>query len=369
MLRIATIGTSVITNDFIEVVHASDRASFVGTLSRDADRAERFTREHGGTRPFTDLGELAAADDVDAVYVASPNACHHAQALACIAAGKHVLVEKPIGANAREAREIFAAAARAGVVALEAMRPVHDPALHAIRAHLGELGPVRRVNLRLGKYSSRYGDLLAGRGSNIFTTAMAAGALMDIGVYPVEVLVELFGAPSSIVASPVMLADATRPLTGGPLDGAGVIVGRYPTMVAVLEYSKITNDDLPCQIEGEDATLLFEGASVPVRARINDRGTVTRSAAKAVRSAAGASTRELTLPQSANTMAYELSDFLDAVKALKQGSTWEEAAAGPFGTLGHFREVTCSTMDILDEARRQAGIVFPSDDAKERGVR
>ena len=67
MLRIATIGTSMITDDFIQVVNANDQAAFVGTLSRDAERGAAFTAEHGGERNFTALDELASADDVDAV--------------------------------------------------------------------------------------------------------------------------------------------------------------------------------------------------------------------------------------------------------------------------------------------------------------
>ena len=64
MLRIATIGTSMITDDFIQVVNANDQAAFVGTLSRDADRGAAFTTKHGGERYFTALDELAttAAD-------------------------------------------------------------------------------------------------------------------------------------------------------------------------------------------------------------------------------------------------------------------------------------------------------------------
>ena len=67
MLRIATIGTSMITDDFIQVVNANDQAAFVGTLSRDADRGAAFTAKYGGERNFTALDELASADDVDAV--------------------------------------------------------------------------------------------------------------------------------------------------------------------------------------------------------------------------------------------------------------------------------------------------------------
>ncbi len=151
MIRIATIGTSAITRNLIDAIASTPGAVFAGTLSRDAARAEAFTAEHGGTHPFTSLEELAGSDQVDAVYIGSPNALHHDQALACIAGNKHVLVEKPFCANAREAHQVFSAAERAGVVALEAMRPLHDPAFHKVKGLLGELGPIRRATLRFGK--------------------------------------------------------------------------------------------------------------------------------------------------------------------------------------------------------------------------
>ena len=94
MLRIATIGTSPITENFIEVLRANDRAVFAGAQSRDAERAHVFTQEHGGKHGYSSVEELAADSAIDAVYIGSPNACHAPQALALISAGKHVLVEK-----------------------------------------------------------------------------------------------------------------------------------------------------------------------------------------------------------------------------------------------------------------------------------
>ena len=122
MLRIATIGTSMITDDFIQVVNANDQTTFVGTLSRDADRGAAFTAEHSGERNFTALDELASADDVDAVYIGSPNALHYEQALACIAGGKHVTSRSPSAPPRRRHSRSFALRG-SSVVALEATAP------------------------------------------------------------------------------------------------------------------------------------------------------------------------------------------------------------------------------------------------------
>lgn len=361
MIRLATIGTSSITENLLMALAQVDGVEFVGTLSRDAERAAAFTAKHRGTCPFTSLDELAASDEVDAVYIGSPNALHHHQALACIAGGKHILVEKPFCANERQVREVLEAAGRAGVVALEAMRPLHDPAFHALKNTLDELGTIRRATLRFGKYSSRYDEVLAGRRTNIFDCSMASGSLMDIGIYTVEPLIELFGAPISACAAASLLDEQTRARTGGPIDGAGVIVASYPNMIATLHHSKITNDCSPSQIEGELGTLVIEGISAPERAYLEMR--VIKAAADTVGySSAQTSTREIELPHADNTMIYELADFIEAVGATQAGTPLAEAPCGPFGMLAHFHEVTLASLALMDGARRTMGVAFPADE-------
>ena len=359
MIRIATIGTSSISDNLIEVLNANPQATYVGTLSRDASTAEAFTRDHGGTRPFTSLDELAASADIDAVYIGSPNALHAEQALACIAGGKHVLVEKAFAANRSEAARVFDAAETAGVIVLEAMRPVHDPAFWALRDALPQLGRLRRATLRFGKYSSRYDEILAGRRTNIFDCAMASGALMDIGVYTVEPMVALLGMPERTSCTAALLDESTRALTNGAIDGAGVIVACYPGMVATAQYSKITNDLAQSQFEGELGTLTVDAISTPNRACIDLR--VAKGADTVGYSGIDTTVQELELPHVSNTMAYELDDFIAAVEAVQAGAPALEAQTGPFGTVGYFRGLTLGTLAIMDEARRQAGIVFPAD--------
>lgn len=367
MLRIATIGTSMITDDFIQVVNANDQAAFVGTLSRDAERGAAFTAEHGGERNFTALDELASADDVDAVYIGSPNALHYEQALACIAGGKHVIVEKPFCATEAQALEVFRAAEAAGVVALEAMRPLHDPAFHAIEDALGEIAPIRRASLRFGKYSSRYNEILAGRATNIFDCNMASGSLMDIGVYTIEPMVEIFGMPSGLTSMATLLDPSTQELTHGPIDGCGSILASYGggRISVELAHSKITNDLLPSQIEGERGTIQIDHLSTPRNVRIDYRGDVVRGSATEAPREQGDNGRVLDLPKSSNTMEYELTDFITAIGGID--SVKEEIWETPAGRheLGHYRDVTLVSLRIMDAVRQQAGITFPADAGKQ----
>lgn len=362
MIRLATVGTSSITVSLLEAAEQVPGISFTGACSRDAARAGAFTAEHGGTRPFTSVEEAAACPEVDAVYIGSPNALHHDQALSCIAAGKHVLMEKPCCSNEREAREVFAAAEAANVVVIEAMRPLHDPAFHVLRDVLPKLGPIRRATLRFGKYSSRYDEILAGRQTNIFDCNLSSGALMDIGVYTVEPLVALFGTPDSLCASAALLDEETRGITHGAIDGAGVLLASYPGMVASLHYAKNVNDLAESQIEGEWGTLTIDAISTPRHARLDLRvtGQIDNTDVPGYSSAQTAA-QSLELPQSDNTMTYELYDFAQACEAVQAGSKATEAVGGILGTVGDLRDITITSLALMDEARRQMGIVFPAD--------
>ena len=189
---------------------------------------------------------------------------------------------------------------------------------------------------------------------------MASGSLMDIGVYTVEPLIELFGTPQRVCASAALLDEQTRELTGGALDGAGVIMASYPGMVATLHHSKITNDLASSQIEGELGTLTIEGISAPSAARLDLRVASTNGDAVGY-SSAQTSTRAIELPRADNTMAYELADFAQAIEAVRAGMRPIEAPAGTFGSIGHFRDVTLASLALMDEARRQTGVSFPAD--------
>jgi predicted dehydrogenase len=255
MIRIATIGTSVITTHFADAVAAVEGIELETVYSRDAERAREFAARIGAPASGDDLDAILADAAIDAVYVGSPNAVHAVQVRQAIGAGKHVFVEKPAVATAAEWVELVAAAESAGVVLLEGMRTAYDPGTAAIHELLPSLGTIRRASFHYQKRSSRYSDVLAGRRVNIFDPAMGGGALADLGVYGVHALILLFGAPETVQAASV-------PLDAG-VDGAGIALLGYPGFVADVSYSKITNSGRPSEIQGEDATLTIDEIASP----------------------------------------------------------------------------------------------------------
>ncbi len=185
MIGLATVGTSTITRNLLDAVAEDPRVRHTVVCSRDAPRGAAFAAQAATRadcpRVVTTLDQLAAAD-VDAVDVASPNIAHHTQALAALAAGKHVLVEKSACVTAAGWQQLVDAAGRHGVALLEANRnSTWHPGTAELHDALPRIGRVRMSQLSYCQRSSRYDRFLAGQLPGIFDPQMAAGALMDIG--------------------------------------------------------------------------------------------------------------------------------------------------------------------------------------------
>lgn len=324
MIRYATIGTNFITEWFLEAAAQIPSLAYAAAYSRKEETAAAFAKKHGAERIYTDLEELAAAPDIDAVYIASPNSLHCEQATLMLSHGKHVLCEKTITSNERELKGLIELAESRGLVLMEAMRSVYEPGFAAIRENLPRLGKIRRVSFQFGKYSSRYDKFKQGIVENAFDPSFSNGALMDIGVYCVHPLVRLFGMPEKILADAVLLP--------GGVDGAGTILAHYDGMQAELLYSKITDNRLPSQIQGEEGTMVIRD--------INHLWDVVFYDRK------GACETLISLPQQGSL----LDETLEWVRLMEGGKTGEEHYA-----------YSLMELRVMDEARRQCGIRFPAD--------
>ncbi|MDO5407028.1 MAG: Gfo/Idh/MocA family oxidoreductase [Eubacteriales bacterium] len=326
MVRIATIGTNFITRWFMEALQHCDDAVCAAVYSRKEETARAFAAEYGVATCYTDLEALASAPDIDAVYIASPNSLHCQQAILMMEHGKHVLCEKTIASNSAELAHMLETAKKNHVVCLEAMRSVFDPGFAAIEDNLPKLGKVRRVSFQYGKYSSRYDKFKAGIVENAFDPAFSNGALMDIGVYCVHPLVKLFGMPERIMADALKLENG--------VDGAGTILASYGHMQAELLYSKITDNRLPSQIQGEEATMLIEDIPHPCELTICYRDG--RKEVLAVEK------------EGASNMIYEIRIW---VELIEHGGDPEQ-----------YNAASVMELQVMDEVRRQTGIRFPADE-------
>lgn len=326
MVRFGVVGTNWITERLLEAAAQVEGFKLTAVYSRTEDKANAFADKYDVEHRFTDLEELAASDVIDAVYIATPNTVHAEQAELFLRNGKHVLCEKPLAANSAEVRSIIDTAREHQVLLMEAMKSTLVPQFKMVQSNLHKIGPVRKYVAGYSQYSSRYDKYKEGIVLNAFKPELANGALMDLGVYCLYPLITLFGAPNRVQSQAMMLESG--------VDGQGSVLLDYDGMDAVVTYSKISNSHLPSEIMGELGSIIIDKIGSPEHAEIryND-GTV----------------EQLTVEQSHPAMYYEVEEFVNLVQEGKKESdmnTYERSYV---------------TMQVMDQIRKQIGLVFPND--------
>ncbi len=324
MVRFAVIGTNKITDSFIEAGTRCKSFKLAAVYSRTKERAREYADKYGVKIIFDNLDELAESQEIDAVYVASPNSLHAEHSIKMLNNKKHVLCEKTIASNSKELELMLKASEDNGVILLEAMRPIFDPGFKIIEESIVRLGQIRRVTFQYCQYSSRYDDFKKGIIENAFNPDFSNGALMDIGVYCVHPLVKLFGMPKELWANAITLENG--------IDGAGTIMANYGYMQAELIYSKISNSSLPSQIQGEKGCMTIKEIADTKEILIyyND-----------------GQEEHIKIDKYDNNMFYEIEEFIRLIKANK--------------TAQDYNKYSIMELRIMDEARRQMGLVFPAD--------
>jgi predicted dehydrogenase len=200
-LRWGVLGPGGIAGDFVDALARHTRQRVVAVGSRDPERAAAFAGRHGIPNVHTGYEALVADPQVDVVYIATPHSEHARNALSAIAAGKHVLIEKPVAVTADLARAIFDAAAAAGVFAMEAMWTRFLPQTDVVAQVLedGALGP-----LALATADFAGGPALRDPGGRLLDPEQGGGALLDLGVYVAWWAQFALGTPEHVTARGVL---------------------------------------------------------------------------------------------------------------------------------------------------------------------
>ncbi|MEO8564754.1 MAG: Gfo/Idh/MocA family oxidoreductase [Betaproteobacteria bacterium] len=207
-LRIGILGAAKIARLFAEGVRASRKVVLAAVASRDADRATAFARDTGVSVVHPSYQVLLDDPEIDAIYVPLPNNLHAAWSIRAADAGKHVLCEKPLAATAAEAREVFEAARKNGVYVVEAYPYRAQPQTLKIR----ELLTGDAIG-RLQLIQASFGFPLTDSANIRMDPALAGGALMDAGSYPVSFVRTVTGTKPTRVFAISRWADSGVDLT------------------------------------------------------------------------------------------------------------------------------------------------------------
>lgn len=253
MVNFAIIGSSSISEKFIDALKSTKECNVYALLSREINRGKEFAKKFNIEKVYTNIEELLNDSKIDAVYIASPNGKHFEQAKLSLEAKKNVICEKPIVPTVKEFDILKELALKNKVTLMEAMRPTTNPNFKIIKDNLYKIGDVRQILVKYCQYSSRYDLLKNGEVTNIFNKELAGGSLYDIGVYPLYFTLAMFGEPKEYFGYNFLLSSG--------VDGCGSILLKYEDKIANISYSKITHEQSQSEILGENGSIIINKVS------------------------------------------------------------------------------------------------------------
>ncbi|GAB3155044.1 Gfo/Idh/MocA family oxidoreductase [Amycolatopsis stemonae] len=320
-LRIGILGAARIAPAaLVKPASSNAEVEVVAVAARALDRAQAFATRHRIPRVHAGYEALLEDPEVDAVYNPLPNGLHGRWTRAALAAGKHVLCEKPFTANAAEAREIADLAAAADRVVMEAFHYRYHPLALRVEEIVasGELGTLQRVETALCFPLPMFSDIR-------YNYELAGGATMDAGCYAVHMARTFGGGETPSVVS------ATAKLRDPRVDRA---------MTAELRFPSGHTGRIECSMWS--STLLKISAEVVgSRGSIRIVNPVAPQAFHRVRVEVDGARRAERFPRRAS-YSYQLDAFAAAVL---RGEPVKTSAAD-----------AVETMTVIDEIYRAAGL-------------
>lgn len=195
------IGCGHIAHTFADAFAVIPGGRIVACAATNADRSSAFAKQYNISTVHADYASLAADSSIDAVYIATTHNFHFEHIMLCLANNKHVLCEKPITINAKQATQVQAEALKRNLLVVEAVWTRFLPAIQALKAMLSQ-GVI-------GNVKSMYANFSLNRAlpdeHRLMNPELAGGALLDLGIYPITMADIVFGgAPQSAVASAIM---------------------------------------------------------------------------------------------------------------------------------------------------------------------
>lgn len=325
-IRLGTIGSGVIVHSILDGVAQTEGIRCAAVYSRTEEKGRALADTYGVKKVYTDMDEFLQDEETNFIYIATPNLLHYEQVKRALTAGKNVICEKPFCTKASQARELTELAEEKGLILVDAVPPAFLPNMEILKRELPKIGKIRLVMSNYSQYSSRYDLLLKGEVPNIFNPEYGGGCLMDINFYNVYINVALFGKPEKYVYYPNVFKNLA--------DTSGIMVMQYDGFVSEAAGAKDTWGTNYIQIEGEKGYIYVKGGSNA----LSEIKVVTKEKEEVF--------NEQT---SDNRWLMEIQNMTKLLLAEDRDILKERLS------------VMEDVMEVLENARKAAGIFFPGD--------
>ena len=322
MINIGAIGTSFIMDTILENMYAVEGICCKALYSRSNDKATTLADKFDIPTIYNKYEDMLSSDEIDWVYVCSPNSYHYEHSKDALLAGKHVLCEKPFTVTVAELRELISIAKDKKLFLFEAILPLFHPHHKIIQEQLKNIAPIKMGTGIFCQYSSRYEALKKGEVANVFNPEFAGGALMDLNVYNIYFFASLLGLPEHITYTASLYEDS--------VDTNGVVRLQYPGMICECIAAKDAYCENSIQLVGENGYIRV----TPAASNLSEVAIVSKGK------------ETIHLKADKNPWYYEMEGLVKLVEE----NNFEEC---------HKRlETAYNVVSILEEARRSGGLVF-----------
>lgn len=336
-MKIGIIGAGGIVNTFLDTVKEIEDIELKGICTRPGNREklQAICDTNGIAECYEDATDMLENADIDTVYIGTPNNTHFDYAKQALLAGKNVINEKPFTSNYEQAKELKKIALENNLYIFEAVTTRFFPNTKKVKEELKNIGKVKIANLNYSQYSSRYDAFREGKITPTFSPEFSGGALMDINVYNVNFAVLMFGRPNKVN----YFANIEN-----NIDTSGILILEYDGFKVSCIGAKDSKSPLSATIQGEDGC-------IDINSSVNDLNEYRVILSK---NYPGGRVSEndgdiYNFHVNSKVMYYELVEINEIIKT------------GNYERMKELLEISMITMKILTEARKIAGIVFPSD--------
>ncbi len=325
-MRIGTIGSGDIVRSLLDGISVTEGISCEAVYSRSREKGEALSKKYGVGKVYTELNDLMNDEQVNFIYVASPNSLHYEQAKMALEHGKNVICEKPFTTTLEKSGELVELAKAKGLFLFDAVPPSFLPNFFAVKEAIPKIGKLKLVMSNYSQYSSRYDALLNGEITNVFSKDFAGGCIQDIGFYNLYFNIAMFGKPQKSVYYPNIYP--------GQVDTSGVLVLQYDGFVSSNVCAKDTWGINFVQIEGEKGYIYVKDGS----SALTEVCVVTREGEETIN-----------LQEPISRWLYEVQEIARIVQAKDYEECYRRL------------DVTLDVMEVLENTRKAAGIYFSDE--------
>ncbi len=322
-MKIGILGAGRIAGTLAETMNKMPEVDCYGVASRDLEKAKAFAKEHGFAHAFGSYEGMLADEKIELVYIATPHSHHYQHMKMCLDAGKHVLCEKSFTVNAAQAKEIFRIAEDKKLLATEAIWTRYMPSRKMINDLLDE-----KVIGEVWKLTANLNYPLCDK-ERIVKPELAGGALLDVGVYPLNFAYMHFGDGVSKIQSAAQLTDA------GVDSENGMILLYQDGRMAVLNSGIHAKSDSQGVFYGSHGCMIVENINNPEAIKIYDKDRNLL--------------REIKVPEQISGYEYEITETIACIRDGKP-----ECPSMPHAE-------TIKMMQIMDVLRAEWGVQYPEN--------